>query len=586
MFCTQCGKDVAEGCAVCPACGADVVAAVAEETAQEISAQHTADTEVLTATEETPVEEGTPKKKKRRFPIKWLITAVVAVTAVVALILNMDTIVGTVIKIFGSDTAYYRYVELNSFDDGVNLLCGYYGTAVESLNKENQKVDGTARIVVGDDLLELLEDKNVDIRFLNDLELAYAANTKDDATLVDLALSVAGGDPLMVSLMLDFAEGSAFFGVPSANDEYVQMDADFLEELGLPAIFAERLRDPAVAQELAAALPSERELRDLMDRYFTIVLDEVEVNAASETTLTIGEIQQSCTALDLDITGDVMGRVGNAVLNAARTDEELRGYIERLQTFLDEREWSEEVDLYASFSAWIDTERERVDDIADDAAGETVAAVTTYVSQTHKIIGRRIKTDGQEIFVATVQKGGKYATEVNVNDHVTVIGSGARHGSVLEGAYELQVDGVKMMEITLSDFDMWRAAGGHLNGSIRLTPKKALFEHFGIESEEASTASFMNLSLELQFQNSKSERRCEVNILKDEKVLLGLALDSHIGRSETVELPEEAVEITETDELKEWFESFEGDTVLDKLENAGMPKEITDFLALYMVFIP
>ncbi len=568
MLCPHCGKEMPDESMTCPACGEAVTPAPIEEVAEAADIPKA------------------PKKKKFRFPVKWLITAVVAVVAVVALILNMDTIVGTVIKIFGSDTAYYRYVELNSLQNSVDTVSGYYGAVVNVLNKDSQKVEGTARLTVGEDVLELLQERGVDIRFLNELELSFTGNVKDEEAALTTALSLAEGDPLTLALMLDFANGTAIFGVPSASDEYAQMSVDLVQSLGLPAEVTERLKEPSFARELAQALPTEREISELIDRYATLILDEVEVRATKEETLTIGDVQQTCTALEIDLTDELIGRVGNAVLKEAQADEKLRGYIDRLQTFLEERSLIQNYSLYDAFDKAVKDALDRVDDILDEAGDKTAAVITTYVSQTHRIIGRRITTDKTEILIATVQKGNSYATELSVKGHASLIGSGTVRGSVKTGEYALTLDGVKMMEITLTDFDMGKAADGYLNGKIRFTPKRAMFERFGLDREKAITAAFMNLSLEFGFQNTKTENHVEISVCKDEMAIVGVVLDMRSSRGETVELPENTVELADREELMAWLDTFEGDTVLEKLKNAGLPQELVDLLSNYMTFIP
>ncbi len=570
MLCPQCGKELAEECAVCPDCGAEITPVPLEETEQEGVAD----------------VETTPKKKKFRFPTKWLITAVVAVVAVVALILNMDTIVGTVIKFFGSDTAYYRYVELNSLQGSVDAVSGYYGAVINTLNKESQKLEGTARLVVGDDVLELLEERGTDISFLNELELSFTGNVKDEKAALHTALSLAEGDPFMLALMLDFANGTAVFGVPSVRDEYAQMSVDLVQSLGLPAEVTERLKEPAFALELVQALPTEREINELIERYATIILDEVEVRETKETTLTIGDVQQPCTALEIDLTDELIGTIGNVVLTEVEKDETLRGYIGRLQTFLKDHGLIENYSLSDAFNRAIKDALRRVDDILDEAGDKTAAVITTYVSQTHRIIGRRITTTKTEILFATVQKGNRYATEVSMKGRAALIGSGTRRGNVKTGEYEFTLDGVKMMEITLTDFDMGKAADGYLNGNIRFTPKRAMFERFGLDREKAITAAFMNLSLEFGFQNTKSDSHVEISVCKDEMAIIGVVIDMKSSRGETVELPENTVELADDEALTEWLDSFEGETILEKLKNAGLPQEVVDLLTNYKTLLP
>ena len=569
MLCPHCGKEMPDDSMLCPACGEEVTPAPNEEVAEDVAVSE---------------PEAASKKKKLRFPIKWLITAIVAVVAVVALILNMDTIVGTLIKLFGSDTAYYRYVELNSLKDNADTIAGYYGMMLDTLGKDSQKVDGTARLVVGEDVLELLEEREIDISFLNDLEMSFSGNVKEQKASLNLALALADSDAFLLSMMLDSANGNAFLSVPSVREEYVQMSTDLAQMLGLPANVTERLKEPAFAQELVAVLPTEREVNDWLDRYATLVLDEVEVREAKETTLTIGDVQQSCTALEIDLTDAVIERIGNAVLTEAKSDETLRGYLSRLQTFLEERGLMEGVDLNATFIEALKDGLDHVNDMLEESVDQTV--FTTYVNQTHRVIGRRITMGKTDIMMASVQKGNHYATQVSMGNRFSLIGSGTKRGNVKTGEYEVTVDGVKMMEITLTDFDAGKAADGYLNGTICFTPKREMFERLGLDRERAITAAFMNLSLEIKMQTGKSEQHLELSICKDEMAIIGVVIDTKIGRGEDVELPENTVELADRDAVKAWYDALEGETLLQKLQYAGVPHEVIELLQNYETFIP
>lgn len=569
MLCPHCGNEMPDESKVCPACGEEVTSAPTEEVAETVT--H---------------EEETPKKKKFRFPIKWLITAVVAVVAVVALILNMDTIVGTVIKIFGSDTAYYRYVELNSLKSNADTMSGYYGMLLNTLDNESQKVDGTARLVVGEDVLELLQEREIDIGFLNELELSFSGNVKDQKASLDLALSLADGDPFALAMILDSVSGNAFLSVPSVKEEYVQIGADLTQTFGLPVTVTERLKEPTFAKELVEVLPTEREVNELLDRYATILLDEVEVRKAEETTLTIEDVQQTCTALEIDITKDVLERIANAVLKEAEADEKLRGYLTRVQTFLEERGLIENTDLNAAFIQALEDGFDRADDMLKDATDKRAAVITTYVSQTHRILGRRITTEKTDILVASVQKSNRYATKVSVKDRFSLVGSGTVRGNVKTGEYMLTVDGVDTMEIALTDVDFGKAAAGYLNGKVRFTPKRAMFERLGLDREKAITAAFMNLSLEIGLETDKVESHIELSLCKDEMAIIGVVIDMKNSRGETVELPENAVELADREAVEAWLDSFKGETVLDKLQNAGLPQEVVELLKNYKTFIP
>jgi hypothetical protein len=113
-----------------------------------------------------------------------------------------------------------------------------------------------------------------------------------------------------------------------------------------------------------------------------------------------------------------------------------------------------------------------------------------------------------------------------------------------------------------------------------------LFERLGLDREKAITAAFMNLSLEIKMQTGKSEQHLEFSICKDEMAIIGVVIDTKTARGDDVELPENAVELADREAVTAWLDTFEGETILEKLQHAGVPQEVIELLQNYETFIP
>ena len=101
MICSYCGKEITDDSVFCAYCGKETAAPAEEAVTEEavLSAEEAVTEEtVLSAEEDTPsIAEEPRAPKKRRFPLKWLIAAVVAVVAVGALLLNMPIVLGRIL---------------------------------------------------------------------------------------------------------------------------------------------------------------------------------------------------------------------------------------------------------------------------------------------------------------------------------------------------------------------------------------------------------------------------------------------------------------------------------------------------------
>lgn len=620
MFCSYCGKELPEGAAFCSQCGKAL--AVQEVTVEETPAAEVLAEEPAVAAEETTVVQETdvmqqdatfptetpapavetaeePAPKKRRFPLKWLIAALVAVVAVGALLLNMSTIVGTVIKIFGSDTDYYRYVELKAVKNGTDTVADYYGLIKDTFTDDEKKVQGSFRPVLGDEAKELLKDLPADVNldWLNDLEVSYTGNYKDNAVMLELAVAVADGDPLKAVGILNSTDGKLFASLPSVSDTYLEFDMNSavapdsdVSEGGLlvvpPSMSANSvldgfLTDNDLMDDLRDVLPSDKELDKLLDRYFAVALDMVEVSAADKAVLTIGGVEQKCTVSTIEITQKQCLDIVAAVLREAKSDKDIKSIIADVQEFIDEKVKDEKIDLYAEYTAALDDMLASLKSSEDNATNDVFAVMTTYISQQHEIIGRRIAlADAEVLYYATAQKGSAFATEMKIANVVKLSGKGTKKGDVVSGEYDVEVQGAVLAKLTVKDFDEGKAEDGYLNGTFRITPKKALFEMMDLDEEAALMLTTYDPSLEFVMKNSKNASEMAINLYKDESLFFGLVFESKTGKADTIVFPENTVDGSDEEALMNWLDQIEGDTVEEKLESIGVPEEIMTLLNL------
>lgn len=627
MFCSYCGKEIAEGSAFCSHCG-NALAQPVEETvtagetvvlsenmippAEQVSTA--GETVVLAenmipsaAPQAWPVEQQQtayypetepPVAKKRRFPLKWLIAAVVAVAAVVALLLNMSTIVGTVIKTFGSDTDYYKYVELKTVKSGTDTVADYYALIKESFTDNEMKVQGSLRPVLGDAAKELLkdglpEDLNLDLNWLNDLKISYTGNYKDNVLLFELAVAVADGDPLKAVAILNQKDSTLFAALPSASDTYLELGMDngaaaddmsvAPPTLATNSLLGEWLTDPELADDLREVLPTDKELDKLLDRYLALVLDMVEVSASKDTTLSIEGVEQKCTESTITITQKQCSDILIAVLNEAKMDKDIKAIIADVQKLVEERVEGEEIDLYDAYTKALDEALTSLKDAENEATNETFATLTAYISNQHEVIGRRIAVAGTEVlYYATAQKGSTFATEMTVANMAKLRGNGTKKGDVVNGQYDVEVQGTVVAELTVKDFDEDKVKDGYLNGTFRITPKKALLEMMGMDEEAALLIGTYDPSLELVAKSTKNASETAINLYKGESLLFGLVSESKTGKADAVAVPEKTIDATDEEALMAWFNEIEGETMPEKLESIGVPKEIMDVLEVFL----
>lgn len=549
MICKHCGKDIVDDAVFCSFCGKSV------EKAQP-------------AVQAVPVNEPPTPPKKRQFLVKGLVAAGVAVAAVTALLLNMETLTGTFMKTFYSDTEYYKYVELKTLKGDTDTLSGCYAQYKDVLGDPEKKIEGSLHPVLGDGAAELLGD--ADLAWLNDLSISYTGNFKDDTLTWEAAFSFAEEDPFTVITLLNRAEDRAFLGMPAVSEEYITTDPD---KVTLPSGLERWLSDPAFVQELKAAFPTERELDKVLDRYLAIALDMVEVHTAESTTLSFGGVEQKCTAAELVISQKQAIDILTAVLTEARDDDEVREVLEQTQALLAQRGQTDG-DLYARYRTAVTDMLNQLRAARKTAGDETVVTVTTYISSRHTVIGRRVTVQGKEVlYYANVVKDSRCATELRIPNVISLGGVGTLKGDVISGEYDVTLRDNAAMKLTVTDLDLGRAKDGYVNGTFCAVPNAALWEKLGANNAFLQKLAAHEPTLELTLATSRNRCDATVYAYKGESVLIGLEFDGKIGRAETVELPENTVDISA------WLDGAEGETVQEKLTNAGLPAPLYEWIA-------
>ncbi len=574
MLCPFCSREIVDDSVFCAYCGKDVSAA---------SVSVAAAVEVIPHEETQPTETVAAASPKRRFPVKWCIAAVVAVAAVAALVLNMSTLVGTVVKTFATDTEYYKYVELNTLKSGTDTLTGYYTLLRDAVCNNEKKQQGTVRPVLGEALLETLPEESA-WEELNGVTLSYTANYKDNAWMLELTADEAEteGDPFRVVGIWDIVGETLFVGLPDVNDSFLSWspsDGEEGKDLTVPPRgtvgWNEWLQDTALAEDLRAALPTGKELDKLLDRYLTTVLDKVTVTAAARTVLQVGGVQQECEKITVTVTEKQWVDIALTVLNGAKKDSEILAVLQEAQGFFDKRDIAD-VDLPAMYNQAVEQALKQVQTAQISATDNTLFTLISFVNTQHEVIGRRVSVKGHEQFsYLTVQNGNAIATEWSVGNGMKFVGNGTRRGNLVSGEYTLLQNGTALATLQATDFDIVRAMEGYMNGTVRVIPTATLFERLQLDADVLSTNT---VALELVAKTSKSNHHVTLNVYQNDTLRLGLVLENKTGRAETVTFPENTVDAADQEAVDAWLEGVEGETLGEKLQGIGMPQPLWELL--------
>ena len=162
-------------------------------------------------------------------------------------------------------------------------------------------------------------------------------------------------------------------------DSAVTASSDFMEgySAGLNA-------SVSLLSDLSASMPEGSVLEELLNKYGTLIFDNVAEGESSQDTLTAGGVSADCTVYEGQITLENGVKMANAILSEAKSDKELEGILSNWAQILPDSE-----DLYDQFIKAIDTGLDSLKDV-DTSDTDSYLSTRIWVDGNGDIAGREL----------------------------------------------------------------------------------------------------------------------------------------------------------------------------------------------------
>ncbi len=606
MFCVKCGKPIEDGKTMCDACAAQNL----PYNPHEEPVYHAAPAPEAPSFElNNPVEP--PKKTKKasggkRFPVGGLIAAVLVVAIAVVAVVCWDSITAWFLSLFGTPESYMKHTEKQAAEEQINKLSDSYGKyrdlllivsgdSDEKLEDTNFAMKSEVKMEIGQDVLDLLVVSGaagMDMDWLKDIRFDVYSGFNDGLVQSDMGIAIGGASIGTLSTMVDLAELDMYIGYPELSDTYLQVDLKdmpgFEEQWEqLQSSFGEL---GEMAGELADVMPTEELVNKLLVRYWDIVLDHVEDVEKETETVEVDGVEQKLTVIECTITSEGVCKIAMAILEDMQEEDELMDFLYAIAEYsgADEDDVDDAIEMAI----------EELEEMADDADSDNRINLTTYIDKNHDIVGRNIEIEGEhmdpvEIYYITVWEKDEFAFEADIAGQVEIVGSGSRDKKLVDGEYEVSVQGMEVLTIEFEDYDEKAAEDGYLNGTFVIAPGSDLADlisggYGSVYPEEYSADSYavpsmggmasMLTSFELEFTVASSEKRSDVtmsiNAMGMEVVTFGISAEE-VDPAD-IKLPKDTAQFDDQDELVDWVLGMDWDKMMSNLEKAGLPDVILD----------
>lgn len=515
------------------------------------------------------------EKPKKKFPKKLLFIGLPVVLVVALIICNLSSVVGFCVKTFGSDSDYLRYTEVND----LKKYCDSASTIYDAYFLENvdMKVGQTGEIAFelsneGITMLEELAGDSMDFEWLKDVKINMESNM-DGNQNVKADLKIAGTDIVSFDMVNDLENSIVYIAVPELCEKY----------LGVELATDDMTAAMEVTEGLEKILPSEKELNKLMKKYLKIAFDSVKDAEMSKDTLEAGDLSKKCTTVEIQIDQRLVSEMALNILEEVQNDKEIQKIVTDFVALMAETDPAyEDIDVDTIFTDEIEATKETIteslDELDEDDDGEVLATLVDYIDGNHEIIGRAILVDDEEVAkYAMITKGGKFAFELTVEESASVIGSGKKTSSTITGDFEVVADEQEVLTFSIDKFNTKKLENGELEGTIRIGIGSVAEAILGSSGE---IAAFLDYTLEMVFDTTAKGGTASIALLDGEDKLLSITSKSSMKNPSKVSVPDSAkvieVEEGDTEAMMEYVEEMDITTIINNLDEAGVPDEIID----------
>lgn len=608
MFCKNCGFQIQENVTFCPQCGSVVEEVSTEQTAQEPVE------EVVQPQPEVIVEEPAPVKKPKasKGPL-WIGLSVVAVALVVAIVLNLTAIGNFFKKTFSSDEEYFKYVNSQSTDEFAESIAA---ALVGNTELSNSAGKGAVSFELGDTAIALLESvSGMEFDWLSKGEFAFDFATQDSAVGGKLVAKLNGTDVVTMDVIMDTETQNMYFRVPELNEQYLGINVEALNSLGMGEAAVEDYYDdeylfeddydyydnddafafdeeePAalpessvgsfsyntymgVMQKVIDALPDEKATAELIKRYLDVVYDNLGDVQKESDTVEIKGVSQKATKYTAVIDDEAVMNILEAFLKEAKSDAELEKIIKEVSAIEEFALGMEPDAIYDSFQDAIDS---ALAEMAESPLEfEEAIEFNVWVDGKGNIVGRKLDCDVFAISCMEPQQGKQYAYELEIRvdgQSVSFEGLGTVSGNKRTGEYALEVMGMDLLEIDIKDFTTEKG----LNGSVTVRPASSILSMIGTLEMDSNVASLLrDIQLQLDFANTDKKSDTKITVLTDGDMFVALGITGEETKGVDVTIPSDSdvVDMTDTDALQSWTMNMDLAGLISKLEDAGVPSEL------------
>lgn len=501
----------------------------------------------------------------------------------------------------------YASIEKNAWAEEVKNMASSYAASIEESQALVSGMQSDISLKIEDSGRSLLGFvAPFDISWLNDITLANTVSFTDGKE--GLLMKVLLNDNQICSLeyYLDPESQDVYMRIPELSDKYFKtnlkeaadqqasnIESDIEEltpddtDVDIPTDnFASAYSDSislsaSLMSDLSSALPEASVIEALLDKYGSMLFDNLTEGESSQETLTAGDISQDCTVYEGQISSADAVKTATELLEAAKSDSDIESI---LNTWNDKL--SSDENLYESFTIAVDKGLNALKDTDTSDSEDSYLSTKIWVDENGRIAGRSLEIQEGDtttpILTWQMPENGSdfgYLLTIASDDINTysLSGSGQIDGDKLNGTYELSLADSISAIIEVKDYDTVSAKEGNLNGNYKIT-----FPSSDTDNEDDYYSSILeNFALVLDLNSEKDSGSVALSIENAGSTLGTLSITG--GAGEAVEIPDlaslkDVYDANNNDDMNAYAATLDFTSIMDNLSKAGVPDEVITYI--------
>ena len=483
---------------------------------------------------------------------------------------------------FAADS--YASIEKDAWAKKVTEMASSYATSIE----ESQSLMSGMQ----SDMILKFEDSG---RSLLGFVAPFDVSWLDNVTLSNDISFTEGKEGILMKVLLIPELSDKYFktNLEEATDQQAANIENDLEELtpddsdaDIPTDnFASAYSDSlsltvSMMSDLSATAPEASVVETLLDKYGSMLFDNITEGESSQETLTAGDISQDCTVYEGQISAEDAVKTATAILEEAKSDSDIENILDTWTEKLSSNE-----DLHESFTKAVEDGLDFLKDADTGDSDDSHLNTRIWVDETGRIAGRKIEfQEGDKITPVLnwqMTRNGSdfgYLLSIETDDSGTLSlsGSGQIDGGKLNGTYKISQDDTAAAVIEVKDYDTESAKEGYLNGNYTIT-----FPADSSEDTDSSLSMLENFALVLDLNSAKDSGSVALSVESAGSTLGSFTVTS--GAGESVEIPDltalgDVYDVTNEDDMSAYAATLDLTTLMDNLSNAGVPDEVITYV--------